>query len=114
MGIFGALGAGGLARSVSALTSQPLEVRLRLGRPEPANVVLFRPDEASLSCCENVYEEWCPNSNFFETPEAARTWLKARGLDGRVLTLADASDLAARDWQPVVGGLRVGRVNDAE
>jgi alkylmercury lyase len=105
MGIFGALGASGVARSASALSGQPLEVRFRFGRPEPANIVLFRPDETSMSCCENVYEEWCPNSNFFETREAARTWSKARGLDGHVLTLAEASDLGARDWEPMVNGV---------
>jgi alkylmercury lyase len=114
MGIFGALGASGLARSASALSGRPLEVRFRLGRPEPANVVLFRPDETSMSCCENVYEKWCPNSNFFETREAARTWSKEHGLDGRVLTLDEASDLATRDWEPLVSGIGVGGANHAE
>ena len=35
-------------------------------RPLAAELVLFRPDVAHLSCCSSVYDEWCPNSNFFE------------------------------------------------
>ena len=104
MGIFGALRASGLARSTDPLSGAQLEVRFQPGRPEPADVVLFRPDEDSMSCCADVYEEWCPNSNFFESREAAVTWSMAHGLEGRVLTLAEATELAARNWEPLAEG----------
>jgi hypothetical protein len=106
VGIFGALGATGRARSSSRQSGAPLEVDFRLGRPEPTAVVLFRPDEDYMSCCASVYEEWCPQSNFFETREAAAAWSKAHGLSGGVLALEEATELASKNWEPLVRGLR--------
>ncbi len=52
-----------------------------------SNAVLFRPDEQLMSRCENVYEEWCPNSNLFTDVDKANRWAEQRGLRGRVLAL---------------------------
>src|SRR2546426_98546 len=71
VGIFGALRASGEARSTSPSSGTALEVHFQDGRPLAAELVLFRPDLAHLSCCRSVYDEWCPNSNFFESEEAA-------------------------------------------
>jgi hypothetical protein len=68
--------------------------------------VLFRPD-ADLSYCENVYEEWCPNSNLFPDAQIAETWAKERGLKGRILDLDEASALAAKEWPPLADGSMV-------
>ena len=106
VGIFGALGATGRARSSSPQSGAPPEVDFRLERPEPTAVVLFRPNDDYMSCCASVYEDWCPQSNFFETREAAATWSKAHGLSGAVLELEEATELASKDWESLVEGLR--------
>jgi alkylmercury lyase len=101
LGIFGALGANGRALSPSP-DGQTIEVQFARGRPMNRNAVLFRPDDELMSCCENVYEEWCPNSNLFGDAERAKTWAGERGISGRVMDLAEASKLGADDWAEVV------------
>lgn len=66
------------------------------------NAVLFRPDEELMSCCENVYEEWRPNSNLFASRELAKQWAEQRSMRGRVLDLDEASDLATKEWGDVI------------
>ncbi len=60
-----------------------------------------------MSCCANVYEDWCPNSNFFESREVAAAWAAARSIPGRVMERAEAADLATRNWEPLADGLRL-------
>ncbi len=66
------------------------------------DAVLFRPDDELMTCCENVYEEWCPNSNLFADGEHATRWAEQRGMRGRIMDLGEASDLGTRDWADVV------------
>jgi alkylmercury lyase len=101
VGIFGALRATGTAYSSSPVSAVPLEVVFRDGRPDPTGVVLFRPDQALMDCCPNVYHQWCPNSNFFEGVEMARRWAREHGLTGAVLGLAEATELGAQSWAPL-------------
>ena len=101
LGIFGALGANGRALSPSP-GGRTIEVQFESGRPVNSNAVLFRPDDELMSCCENVYEEWCPNSNLFADAERAKNWADLRGISGRVMNLAEASKLGAVDWAEVV------------
>ncbi len=63
--------------------------------------VLFRPDTELMSCCENIYEGWCPNSNRFA---AARNWATEHGLQGRVLTLTKAAGLETEPWKSLTNG----------
>jgi len=77
-------------------------VDFRQGRPRKLEVVLFRPDEELMDCCDNVYEEWCPNSNLFASPELATQWAEQHTMRGRVLDLDEASDLATKDWGDVI------------
>ncbi len=98
---FGALAATGSAASRSPATAAPITIRFRDGRPEAAGVVLFRPSDSLAASCTSVYEEWCPNSNFFEDAESARAWSARHKLEGRVLSLEEASDLATAEWLPV-------------
>ena len=107
LGIFGALGADGSARSVSPAGGRTYELRFEKGRPRPTDAVLFRPDASLAACCENVYEEWCPNSNLFADESAALAWAEDRGLAGQVLTLAEASDMAAAEWRSFTERLSV-------
>lgn len=102
VGIFGALGATGTAYSTSPTSGAALEVAFHGGQPEARQVVLFRPDERLREdCCSNVYEEWCPNSNFFEDADSAWRWARENDLTGTVLGLAEATDLGARSWAPL-------------
>jgi len=107
LGIVGALQADATAYSASPHSGESLTVRFHQGRPEPTSLVLFRPDDGFMSCCANVYEDWCSNSNFFESREAALAWAAPRGIPGHVMDLSEAADLATRNWEPLADGLRL-------
>jgi alkylmercury lyase len=100
LGIFGALGASGRARSPSP-GGPVIEFGFERGRPLENHAVLFRPDEELMICCENVYEEWCPNSNFFENETAAQAWSAHQRVSGHVFSLVDASANATTEWAPL-------------
>jgi alkylmercury lyase len=106
LGIFAALQASGWAVSPSPGLDEPIRLTFRDGRPDPAEAVLFRPDEEIAECCENVYEQWCPNSNLFPTAEAATTWARSRDVPGRVLDLATAARLGGEEWRPLLTDAR--------
>jgi alkylmercury lyase len=101
LGIFGALGASGRALSPSP-DGHTVEVHFQHGRPVETQAVLFRPDDELMTCCENVYEEWCPNSNLFADAVEAKRWAEERGMRGRIMELDEASDLGTRDWANTV------------
>jgi hypothetical protein len=105
LGIFGALKASGHALSSSLPDGEEIELQFIEGRPQPKDVVLFRPDMELMAGCSNVYEDWCPNSNLFANRQLAETWARQRGLVGRVLSIDEASVLAADDWRPLAEGL---------
>jgi hypothetical protein len=111
VGIFGALAASGhaLSRSPSGPT---IEVRFVRGRPEPTDAVLFRPHEDLRNRCQNVYEEWCPNSNLFPNAQLAERWAEERGLRGRVLGLGEAGSLATKEWLSLAEGASEGKPSD--
>lgn len=102
-GIFGALAASGRASSPSPADWKPIEVCFSRGRPAQIEAVLFRPDTALMECCDNVYEQWCPNSNLFATRELAEAWATVHSLKGRVLGLDEAADLATAEWKQMKG-----------
>ena len=105
LGIFGALRADGDTRSPSPPDLTVIELRFLGGRPQHADAVLFRRAEDPMSQCDNVYEEWCPNSNLFASRRLAQAWADEHQLAGRVLSLEEASSLAAQEWRDVVGEL---------
>jgi alkylmercury lyase len=104
LGIFGALGAGGRAWSPSP-GGPVIELEFRVGRPQQSSAVLFRPDTDLMACWENVYEEWCSNSNLFASHENAQTWAREHRIEGRILGLGEASGLATGEWLPLTRGL---------
>jgi Alkylmercury lyase len=67
--------------------------------------VLFRPAADLKDGCENVYAEWCPNSNLFATHELAEGWAKQHEIEGLVLHLDAASKLAREDWEKLAEGV---------
>jgi len=102
LGIFGVTGATGHAVSPSPPDGRPIVLHFTRGRPDKHEAILFRPDENLMTSCENVYEQWCPNSNLFASRELAEQWADQRGLPGRVLDLDKASDLATEAWSDVI------------
>ena len=106
LGIFGALRADGDSRSPSRPDLTVIDLRFLGGRPQHADAVLFRPAEDLMSRCDNVYEEWCPNSNLFASRKLAQAWADEHLLAGRVLSLEEASALATQEWRDVVGELK--------
>ena len=104
LGIFGALQATGRASSPIPGTRDVIHLDFTGGRPQKSNAVLFRPDTELMSCCENVYEEWCPNSNLFADRASAQKWATEHDLQGRVLTLTEASELATEEWKSLTNG----------
>jgi alkylmercury lyase len=101
LGIFGALGANGRAWSPSP-DGKTIAVHFTHGRPDNNDAVLFRPAEELMTSCENVYEDWCPNSNLFASNELATRWADQHSMPGRVLDLDEASDLATNAWTDVI------------
>jgi hypothetical protein len=67
-----------------------VKIGFTAGQPEPVPLVLLVPDEDYAACCASVYDDWCPNSNFFHTFEAARSWAAAHGVTADVLTLPES------------------------
>jgi alkylmercury lyase len=105
LGIFGALSASGRALSRNPLGGQPIEVVFVRGLPQRDDIVLFRPAADLEDGCENIYTDWCPNSNLFATHELAEGWAKESGIEGKVLDLGAASSLATADWEPLAEGM---------
>ena len=101
LGIFGALRATGNAVSRSPATSASITIRFRDGRPQAAGLVLFRPADSYAASCTSIYEEWCPNSNFFEDAGLASAWSGNHRLEGRILNIEEASQLASAEWLAV-------------
>lgn len=99
LGILGALRADGTIESSSPETGRPVRITFRAGLPENSDAVLFYADD---SCCTSVLDEWCPNVNFFETPEQATRWAEQKEIDGNVLGLEEATERATREWTPLV------------
>lgn len=104
-GIFGALRASGRAKSPSPPDGEVIDVDFIRGRPQPTEAVIFRPEADLMTECENVYRDWCPNSNLFRTRELAQTWAGERGLAGRILSLGEAAGLATEEWKSMTGDL---------
>ena len=104
LGIFGADKATGSAFSLSPATGATLQVRFHDGRPKVDRVVLFRPSDSAAACCTNLYEEWCPNSNFFEDKRSAESWSTSRKIEGRIMGLEEASVRATGEWMPLFTG----------
>jgi alkylmercury lyase len=107
LGIFGVTGATGRAMSPGPPGGRPIVLHFTLGRPDKHDAVLFRPDENLMTSCENVYEQWCPNSNLFTSRELAEAWVDQHGVRGRVLDLDEASDLATKAWNDLIQPISV-------
>lgn len=99
VGILGALRADGTVRSISAATGRPPEVTFRQGWPETDTIVIVMPD---ASGCDNLVEEWCPQVNFVEDEQTARSWLRSNAQVAEVVPITEASRRGASAWATVI------------
>lgn len=99
VGILGALRIDGTVRSISAATGRPLEVTFRQGAPQTDTIVIVMPD---ASGCDNVVEDWCPQVNFIEDEQIARSWLRSKGLLAEVVPIAEASRRGTSAWATLI------------
>jgi Alkylmercury lyase len=100
LGILGALGADGVIATHSPSGTE-LHVLFEGGRPVGSDAVLFLADQP---CCSRPNEDWCPNVNLFEHRSSAERWSKEHGVEGRVVTLEEGTDLGVSEWRPLVEG----------
>ena len=96
LGILAALEAGGEIDSVSPESGESIAVTLVRNQPLGASAVLFIADS---SCCGSTLADWCPNVNFFEDRGAAERWSDRTGVVGRVVSLQEGTESAAREWR---------------
>lgn len=99
VGILAALGASGLVQSRDPRSGSAVEVAFQQGRPDASETVLFMVE---LRTFTSAHDEWCPLVNLFESDASARDWAAASGVDGSVLTIAEAAERGARRWAPLV------------
>lgn len=99
VGILGALGADGRARSRDPMTGAPIDVRFRAGEPVEDRAVVFL---AAANCCPSGVDSWCPKVNFFADAPAARAWAAREGVPGEVVGVREATQRGAVQWRPLV------------
>lgn len=95
VGIAGALGVTGSARSIDPHTGDPITIDFVDGHPvgDPF-VVIPGSDDVS-----NVRRQWCPTVNFFATRSAAEAWVTDRGLVGDIVSVHRVAEEAAAMWR---------------
>src|SRR5579884_4118499 len=106
VGILGALGADGRARSRDPVTGAPIEVRFRAGEPVDDRAVVFL---AAADCCPSGVDSWCPKVNFFADAAAARAWAARAGVAGEVVGVREATRRGAAQWRPLVAAVEADR-----
>jgi hypothetical protein len=95
VGILSALAVGGVARSTSLFSGDPIEVAFEAGRPARGDVVLF----ISTAQVNSVVDDWCPQVNFFESADAALAWKAEAAAQGDVLELETAARTGGDRWR---------------
>jgi Alkylmercury lyase len=103
LGVLGALGAGGQLSTRCPATGSNLTVRFTAGQAEPSELVVLWPSEGFQRGCQSAVDELCTTLSLFASGHAAREWAQARGVDGEVLTVAEATGRAAPRYRDVLG-----------
>jgi len=106
LGVLGALAGDGTLVTTSPLDESRIEIRFANGSPAPSDAALFYAD--GYDACASVFDEWCPLVNLFPSRRDAERWAGYRGVTGRTLGIAEATESATREWLPLVprGGPR--------
>ena len=98
VGVLAALG-GGTVESRCPMSGR--QIRLTFEGPTPpkdTGLAVFWPGTELTSCCKSAVDEVCPNINFFESAEAAKSWAASSGVPGEVLSVEEATARSVGKW----------------
>ena len=69
------------------------------GLTETDTIVIVMPDATS---CDNVVEQWCPQVNFIEDEQTARSWLRSKGMVAEIVNIVEGSRRGAAAWATLI------------
>jgi alkylmercury lyase len=95
IGIFGALRANGLARSVDPHNGENILLEFADGIPQDRNQIVFMADVQSNS---SLWEGWCSRVNFFTSAQSAEVWGQTNGLAGSLVSVGNLVPVAVEVW----------------
>lgn len=95
IGIFGALGASGSAKSYEPSKKEAIQFNFVNGVLQDTDVLVSIPDPKSVGsvCCD-----WCPNVNFFACRSAAEEWIQETGVRGALVSASNLANVAREAW----------------
>jgi hypothetical protein len=95
IGIFGAIRASGLARSVDPCNGEHILLEFADGIPQNRKYIVFMADvQSSRALCE----DWCSKVNFFTSTESAEMWAQINGLAGSLVSVGNLVPVAVEVW----------------
>lgn len=100
IGIFGAISASGLARSVDPCNGEDILLEFTNGIPHNKEYIVFMADVQSNSA---LCEEWCSKVNFFTSTESAEVWTQTNGLAGALVSVGNLVPVAVKVWSRLLG-----------
>jgi Alkylmercury lyase len=103
LGMLGALGEGGQLSTRCQATGDALTVRFTADRAEPSTLAVLWPSDRFQRSCQSAADELCLTFSLFASDLVAREWAQACGVDGEVLTLAEATRRAAPRYRRSLG-----------
>jgi hypothetical protein len=95
IGIFGAIRATGLARSVDPCNGEIILLEFADGIPQNSKHIVFMADVQSNSA---LCEDWCSKVNFFTSTESAEVWAQTNGLAGSLVSVGNLVPVAVEVW----------------
>jgi len=108
VGVLAALG-GGTVESRCPMSGRP--IHLTFDGPTPpkgTGLAVFWPGNELTSCCKSTVDEVCPNINFFESTEAAKSWAASSGVPGEVLSVEEATARSVGKWAELLAARKAG------
>jgi hypothetical protein len=95
LGIFGALGASGSAKSYEPVEDKVIQIDFVDGVPQNANAMVFIADTTRVIsiCCD-----WCPNVNFFASRSSGEEWLQKNAVEGSLISIHNVVSAARAVW----------------
>lgn len=110
VGIFTAFQATGEVLSTPPIGSEVLQTQFQEGVTESQTALFVAGGYDGT----DVIESWCPNINFFATPELAHAWASEKGIEGDVVTIPEVAEAAGGIWATVVNGVAPRQGADAD
>ncbi len=109
LGVTSALGMGGVIVSRSPYSGVELRASFAGSHPVPGTPgAVWWPSDTFRDSCGSAAAAYCPAFGLFETAEAARAWATEHQVPGDALTVAEATQRAARRWRQSLGAADAG------